>query len=105
MRPINCGFTSLKGKASIVNPERSFFSLGYKVQQTFFVPGRTKQKEHKRSPVRVGTLRALRTQGKRLARNITTFPLPFSRLERERLACEQAPRGALAEGRDKEGEV
>ena len=55
--------------------------------------------------MRVGTLRVLRTQGKRLARNITTFPLPFSRLERERLASEQAPRGAQAEGRDKEGEV
>ena len=65
----------------------------------------TSLEEHKRSPVRVGTLRALRTQGKRLARNKTPFPLPSSRLDRERLACEQALRGALAEGREKEGEV
>ena len=104
MRPINCGFRSLKGKASIANPETSFFLL-VTSSTDLFVPGRTKQQEDKRSSVRVGTLRALRTQGKRLARNITTFPLPFSRLERERLACEQAPRGALAEGRDKEGDV
>ena len=38
MRPINCGFRSLKGKASIVNLVNKLFSLGYKVQQTFFVP-------------------------------------------------------------------
>ena len=40
MRPINCGFRSLKGKASIVNPVNKLFSLGYKVEQTFFVPGK-----------------------------------------------------------------
>ena len=38
MRPINCGFRSLKGKASIVNPVNKLYSLAYKVQQTFFVP-------------------------------------------------------------------
>ena len=43
MRPINCGFRSLKDKASIVNLVNKLFSLGYKVQQTFFVPGK---KEH-----------------------------------------------------------
>ena len=32
MRPINCGFRSLKGKASFVNPVNELFSLGYKVQ-------------------------------------------------------------------------
>ena len=35
MRPINCGF---------VNPVKRLFSLGYKVQQTFFVPGKKKHK-------------------------------------------------------------
>ena len=38
MWPINCGFRSLKGKASIVNPVNKLFSLGFKVQQSFFVP-------------------------------------------------------------------
>ena len=42
MRPIGCGFRSLEGKASIVNPVNKLFSLGYKVQQTFFVPGKKK---------------------------------------------------------------
>ena len=37
---MNCGFRSLKGKASIVNPVNKLVSLGYKVQQTFFVPGK-----------------------------------------------------------------
>ena len=40
MRSINCGFRSLKGKASIVNPVNKLVSLGYKVQQTLFVPGK-----------------------------------------------------------------
>ena len=40
MRPINCGFRCLKGKASIVNPVNKLFSLGYKVQQTFVVSGK-----------------------------------------------------------------
>ena len=45
MRPINCGFRSLKGcllfvevVPSIVNPVNKLYSLAYKVQQTFFVP-------------------------------------------------------------------
>ena len=38
MRPINCGFSSLKGKASIVNPVNKLYSIAYKVQHTFFVP-------------------------------------------------------------------
>ena len=42
MRPIDCGFRSLEGKGSIVNPVNKPFSLGYKVQQTFFVPGKKK---------------------------------------------------------------
>ena len=37
MQPIICGCRSLKGKASIVNPVNKLFSLGYKVQQSFFV--------------------------------------------------------------------
>ena len=37
MRPINCGFRSLKGRASIVNPVDKRYFLAYKVQQTFFV--------------------------------------------------------------------
>ena len=37
MRPIDCGFRSLEGKASIVNPVNKLYSLAYKVQQTFFV--------------------------------------------------------------------
>ena len=36
----NYGFRSLKGKASVVNPVNKLFSLGYKVQQIFFVPGK-----------------------------------------------------------------
>ena len=40
MRPINCCFTSLKGKASIVNPVIKLYSLTYKDQQTFFVPAK-----------------------------------------------------------------
>ena len=40
MRPINCGFRSLKGKASIVNPVNKLFSLGYKVQHSFFLRGK-----------------------------------------------------------------
>ena len=43
MRPINCGFSSLKGKANIVNPINKIYSIAYKVQQTFFVP---EQKQH-----------------------------------------------------------
>ena len=42
MRPTDCGFWSLEGKASIVNPVKKLFSLGYKVQQTFF---RTRKKK------------------------------------------------------------
>jgi len=42
MQPINCGFRSLKGKASIVNPESKLYSLAYKVQQAFFVPAKKK---------------------------------------------------------------
>ena len=38
--PINCGFRSLNGKTSIVNPVNKLFSLGFKVQQTFFAPGK-----------------------------------------------------------------
>ena len=37
MRPINCGFRSLKGRTSIVNPVDKLYILAYKVQQTFFV--------------------------------------------------------------------
>ena len=40
---MNCGFRSLKGKASIFNPNYPInkrFSLGYKVQQTFFASGK-----------------------------------------------------------------
>ena len=40
MRPIDCGFRSLEGKASIVNPVNKLYSLAYKVQQTFFVPAK-----------------------------------------------------------------
>ena len=40
MRPINCGFRSLKGKESIVHAVNKLFSLSYKVQQTFFIPGK-----------------------------------------------------------------
>ena len=43
MRPINCGFRSLKGKASVVIPVNKLFSLGYKVQQTFFVLGKKRE--------------------------------------------------------------
>ena len=39
---INCGFRSLKGKASIGNPVNKLYSLAYKAQQTFFVPAKTK---------------------------------------------------------------
>ena len=42
MRPINCGFRSLKSKASIVNPVNKLYSFPYKVQQTFFVPVKEK---------------------------------------------------------------
>ena len=45
MRPINCGFRSLKGKASIVNPVNKLYSPVYKVQQTFFVPAKKKKHE------------------------------------------------------------
>ena len=45
MRPTNCGFRSLKGKASIVNPANKPYSLTYKVQQTFFVPAKKKKHE------------------------------------------------------------
>ena len=38
LRPVNCCFRSLKGQASIANPENKLYSLAYKVQQTFFVP-------------------------------------------------------------------
>ena len=40
MRPTNCGFRSLEGKASIVNPVNKLYSLAYKVQRTFFVPAK-----------------------------------------------------------------
>ena len=40
LRPINCCFRSLKGKASIVKPVNKLYSLTYKVQQTFFVPAK-----------------------------------------------------------------
>ena len=43
MWPINCGFRSLKGKASIVNPVNKLYSLAYEVQQTFFVPPKGKR--------------------------------------------------------------
>ena len=39
---INCGFRSLKGKASIGNPVNKLYSLAYKAQQAFFVPAKTK---------------------------------------------------------------
>ena len=49
MRPIKCGFRSLKGcllfvevVPSIVNPVNKLYSLAYKVQQTFFVPAKKK---------------------------------------------------------------
>ena len=42
MRPMSCGFRSLKGKASIVNPVNKLCSLAYKVQQTFFIPAKKK---------------------------------------------------------------
>ena len=42
MRPINCGFSSLKGKANIVYPINKIHSIAYKVQQTFFVPEKKK---------------------------------------------------------------
>ena len=32
LRPINCHFRSLKGKASIVNPVNKLYSLAYEVQ-------------------------------------------------------------------------
>ena len=38
---INCGFRSLKGKASIGNPVNKLYSLAYKAQQTFFLPAKT----------------------------------------------------------------
>ena len=103
MRPINCGFRSLKGKASIANPETSFFLLVTSSTDLF----RNRKNKTTRTQKKFGQSGYPQgfKKGKRLARNITTFPLPFSRLERERLACEQALRGALAEGRDKEGEV
>ena len=44
MRPVNCGFRSLKGKASSVNPVNKLYSLAYKVQQNFFVSAKTKEK-------------------------------------------------------------
>ena len=31
MRPINCGFSSLKGKANIVNPINKIYSIAYKL--------------------------------------------------------------------------
>ena len=37
---INCGFRSLKGKASIGNPVNKLYSLAYKAQQTFFAPAK-----------------------------------------------------------------
>ena len=40
LRPLNCCFRSLKGKASVVNPVNKLYSLAYKVQQTFFVPAK-----------------------------------------------------------------
>ena len=43
MRPVNCGFRSLKGKASSVNPVNKLYSLAYKVQQNFFVPAKKKK--------------------------------------------------------------
>ena len=39
---MSCGFRSLKGKASIVNPVNKLCSLAYKVQQTFFIPAKKK---------------------------------------------------------------
>ena len=42
MRPVNCGFRSLKGKAGSVNPVNKLYSLAYKVQQTSFVPEKQK---------------------------------------------------------------
>ena len=42
MWPINCGFRSLKDKASIVYPVNKLYSLAYKVQQTFFVQAKQK---------------------------------------------------------------
>ena len=44
MRPIDCCFRSLKGKASFVNPVNKLNSLAYKVQQTFFVPAKPAKK-------------------------------------------------------------
>ena len=38
----NCGFRSLEGKASIVNPVNKLYSLACKVEETFFVPARKK---------------------------------------------------------------
>ena len=46
MRPVNCGFRSLKGKASSVNPVNKLYSLAYKVQQNFFVPVKKNLKKH-----------------------------------------------------------
>ena len=45
MRPMSCGFRSLKGKASIVNPINKLCYLAYKVQQTFFVPAKKEKHE------------------------------------------------------------
>ena len=46
MRPVNCGFRSLKGKASSVNPVNKLYSLAYNVQQNFFVPAKKKKEKH-----------------------------------------------------------
>ena len=42
MRPINCGFRSLKGKTSIVNPVNKLYSLAYKLNRPFLY----QQKKH-----------------------------------------------------------
>ena len=45
MRPTNCAFRSLEGKASIVDPVNKLYSLAYKVQQTFSVPAKKKMNQ------------------------------------------------------------
>ena len=76
MRPINCGFRSLKGKASIANPETSFFLLVTSSTDLF----RTRKNKTTRTQKKFGQSgypQGFKNPGKEVGKKYNHVPIAF----------------------------
>ena len=73
---MNCGFRSLKGKASIVNPETSFFLSVTKFNR-FFRTRKNKTKRTQKKSGQSGYSKGFKNPGKEVGKKYNHVPIAF----------------------------